>query len=80
MKEPPYPPEPHEYVRDEDLRPGDMVHVLGWKRITAIHPYDGPLRDITFALADTVPGVGFSLERGGVTVRAKITSCQKLTS
>jgi hypothetical protein len=54
-------------VPNEDLRVGDMVNVLGWKRITRIVPYDGPLKDIIFAVADTVPGVGFSLERGGET-------------
>ena len=25
------------FARDEDLKVGDMVRVLGWKRITAIH-------------------------------------------
>ena len=61
-----------ENKRNEDLRVGDMVYVLGWKRITAIRPYpkDGPLFDIIFALADTVPGVGFSLERDGETTVA----------
>ena len=41
-----------------------MVNVLGWKRIVAIRPYTGPLTDIIFAVADTVPGVGFSLQYG----------------
>jgi hypothetical protein len=54
-------------VRNEDLLVGDLVDVLGTKRITAIRPYTGPLRDIIFALADTEPGCGFSLERGGYT-------------
>lgn len=58
-------------TRNEDLRVGDVVNVLGWKRIVAIRPYRGPLTDIIFALADTVPGVGFSLERGGYTERAE---------
>ena len=49
------------FARDEDLKVGDMVRVLGWKRITAIHKYTGPLTDIVFAIADTVPGAGFSL-------------------
>jgi hypothetical protein len=55
-------------TRNEDLKVGDIIDVLGIKRITAIRPYEGPLRDIIFALADTVPGVGFSLERGGMTL------------
>ena len=59
-----------EDVRNEDLRVGDYVYVLGIKRIVAIKPYTGPLEDIIFAIADTVPGVGFSLERGGYTTRA----------
>lgn len=54
-------------VKNEELRVGDMVNVLGWKRITNIRPYNGPLTDIIFAIADTVPGVGFSLEKGGWT-------------
>lgn len=54
-------------VKNEELRVGDVVDVLGWKRITAIHPYRGPLADIIFATADTTPGCGFSLERGGYT-------------
>jgi len=53
-------------TRNEDLKVGDMVDVLGIKRVTAIRPYRGPHAFI-FALADTVPGVGFSLERGGYT-------------
>lgn len=52
---------------NEELKVGDMVYVLGWKRITAIRPYTGPLVDILFAIADTVPGCGFSLERNGTT-------------
>jgi len=54
-------------IPDEDLKVGDVVQVLGKKRITAIHPYDGPLKEIIFARADTDIGVGFSLEIGGYT-------------
>jgi hypothetical protein len=64
-------PQEGSYIPDEELRVGDMVHVLGWKRITAIWPYKGPHEDILFALADTTPGVGFSLERGGMTKVAR---------
>jgi hypothetical protein len=53
-------------TRNEDLKVGDMVNVLGIKRISAIRPYRGPHAFI-FAVADTVPGGGFSLERGGYT-------------
>lgn len=60
-----------ENVKNEALRPGDVVHVLGVKRITAIRPYRGPFNFI-FAIADTAPGVGFSLEKGGYTDRLKI--------
>lgn len=56
-------------VRNEDLKVGDVVQVLGRKRITEIRPYKGPLIDIIFALADTDTGPGFSLERGGWTER-----------
>ena len=56
-----------ESVRNEDLRVGDMVYALGWKRITEIRPYLGPHIAFIFGIADTVPGVGFSLERGGYT-------------
>lgn len=54
-------------TRNEDLRVGDAVDVLGLKRIVAIRPYKGPLADIIFALVDTDIGCGFSLERGGYT-------------
>ena len=54
-------------VRNEDLRPDDVVLALGRKRIVAIRPYKGPLTDIIFALADTDIGCGFSLEIGGYT-------------
>ena len=58
-------------VRDEDLRVGDMVYVCGWKRITAIRPYEGSLCDYVFGLADTVPGCGFSLCHGQETETAR---------
>lgn len=48
-------------VPDEDLRAGDVVDVLGRKTITMIRPYVGPLKDIVLGIADTEPGVGFSL-------------------
>jgi hypothetical protein len=54
-------------VPNEDLKVGDVVRVLGPKRIMAIRPYTGPLVDIIFALVDTDIGPGFSLERGGWT-------------
>jgi hypothetical protein len=57
-----------EEVPDRDLRAGDLVDVLGWKRIVAIRPYTGPL-DFVIGLADTVPGVGFSLTDTGYTTR-----------
>ena len=54
--------------RNEDLRVGDVVKLwCGTQRIIAIHPYNGPLVDIIFAIVDTAPGMGFSLERGGYT-------------
>lgn len=56
-------------VPNEQLKPDDVVNVLGKKRITKIYPYKGPLVDIIFALADTDTGPGFSLERGGYTDR-----------
>lgn len=59
-----------EEVPDEELRVGDMVDVLGVKRIIAIRPYVGP-HDFIIGIADTVPGVGFSLERGGYTRRIR---------
>lgn len=57
-----------EIVPNEALRVDDIVDVLGWKRVCAIRPYRGPLAFI-FALVDTVPGTGFSLERGGYITR-----------
>lgn len=54
-------------VRNEDLKVGDVVDVLGAKRITKIVPYRGPLSDIIFASASTDLGGGFSLEIGGYT-------------
>ncbi len=59
-----------EEVRDEDLKVGDLVHVLQWVRIVAIKPYKGPLADIIHAIAETVPGVGFSLQKGNYSTRA----------
>lgn len=57
---------PHmESVRDEELKPGDMVDCLGLTRILEIKPYTGPLTDIVFAIAHTDRGTGFSLCRGG---------------
>jgi len=59
--------------RNEDLQVGDVVLLwCGAKRITRIEPYDGPLKDIVFALAEYTPGAkephgAFSLERGGFT-------------
>lgn len=61
-----------ESVRNEDLKPGDVVRIWGWGgavTITRIAPYRGPLAAIIFALADASPGCGFSLERGGYTDR-----------
>jgi hypothetical protein len=63
-----------EDVPNETLQVGDMVQALGWKRITVIRPYRGPLTDIIFAIADTDTGVGFSLEKGGYTTRVKRTA------
>jgi hypothetical protein len=56
-------------VRDEDLKVGDSVKLIGgWYRIVAIEPYEGPLVDHIFAVAQTDrPPVGFSLEWGGYT-------------
>jgi len=65
-----------EVANDEDLRPGDVVRMwCGDKTIVRIDRYDGPLREIIFAIAAYVPGAwrakegGFSLERGGQTER-----------
>jgi hypothetical protein len=57
-----------EEVPDAALNVGDLVDVLGLKRITAIRPYHGPL-DCIVGLVDTDVGCGFSLERGGYTRR-----------
>lgn len=55
-------------IRDEDLRVGDSVRLVGGvRRITAIRPYRGPLTDIVFALADCDAGPGFSLCSGSYT-------------
>jgi hypothetical protein len=51
-------------VPDEQLKVGDVVKACGVKRITKILPYDGPLKDIVFALAETDIGCGFSLQIG----------------
>ena len=60
-------------VPDDQLRVGDLVKVIGtWRRITAIRPYRGPY-DFVIGLADTVPGVGFSLCRGQWTTRSEAT-------
>jgi hypothetical protein len=59
-----------ETVRDEDLKPGDVVFVLGKKRITRISPYRGPLKGC-IGLADTDSGPGFSLWSSGTTERIK---------
>ena len=57
-------------VDHTELKVGDMVDVLGWKRIVAIRPYRGPHRSLgCFAIADTVPGVGFSLWSGQMVER-----------
>ena len=53
-------------VPDEDLRVGDTVRVLGVaRRILAIRPYEGKyVAEGCVGVADTEPGVGFSLWRG----------------
>lgn len=64
-------PEDFEEVPDEDLREGDVVDVLGVKRILRIRAYEGPLKGIVLGLVDTAPGCGFSIVKGGRTRRAK---------
>lgn len=59
-----------EDVQDSQIEVGDMVDVLGWRRVTAIRPYTGPL-DFVIGIAETVPGTGFSLTDGGYTKRVK---------
>lgn len=59
-----------EEVPDSQIAVGDMVDALGWKRVTAIKPYTGPL-DFVIGIAETVPGTGFSLTDGGYTKRVK---------
>lgn len=56
-----------ESVREEDLRPGDVIDLIGGPRmITAIRPYVGTLSDVLFAVADLAGyRCGISLERGG---------------
>jgi hypothetical protein len=58
----------HPQVPAEELRVGDLVrcHISAtdpWRTITAIRPYNGPLRDIVFGIAETCDG-GFSLCKG----------------
>ena len=59
--------------RDEDLQVGDVMALwCGAKRIVAIKPYTGPLKDIIFAIVTYTPGAlapygGISLTRGGYT-------------
>lgn len=56
-----------EFKRAEDLQVGDCVRYLEphpWVMVTEIRPYKGPLADIVFAIAETRPGIGFSLCRG----------------
>lgn len=55
-------------VRNEELRVGDVVDVLGPKLIQAIRPYEGAHSDIMLAVVTATPGIGFSLDRGGYTV------------
>jgi hypothetical protein len=59
-----------ESVPNESLKVGDMVDALGWKRIVAIRPYRGPF-DFILGIVDTDAGCGFSLERGGYTLRVR---------
>jgi hypothetical protein len=59
-----------EEVPDRDLRVGDMVDVLGWKRIVAIQPYDGP-HGFVLGIAETVPRGPFSLTDNGYTTRVR---------
>lgn len=61
-----------EYVPDASLKVGDTVWAGGRKRITAIKPYAGPLKDC-IGLVDTDAGPGFSLWRGMETLRLKGT-------
>lgn len=51
-------------VRDEDIREGMVVKILGQDRlITKIESYNGPLKDIVLGIANITPGPasGFSL-------------------
>lgn len=51
-------------VPEKELRAGDVVRLLGrWCRVTSITPYKGPL-DGCLGIADTAPGIGFSLWDG----------------
>lgn len=63
----------YESVRDEDIKVGDFVELLGtWRRVVSISPYTGP-HDFIFGIAKTEPGSGFSLCRGSYTNRAIVT-------
>jgi hypothetical protein len=65
-----------EEARNEDLKRGDVIHLwCGTKRVVAIEPYEGPLRDIIFAICTYEPGDtratgSITLERGGYTTRS----------
>jgi hypothetical protein len=51
-------------IRDEDLKVGDVVVILGGEvRVVAIEPYTGPLEEV-FAIARTAPKRDFSLVHG----------------
>ena len=54
------------FIPAEELRAGDVVRYLEphpWVSVTEIRPYAGPIACV-FALAETRPGVGFSLCHG----------------
>jgi hypothetical protein len=65
----------NEHAKNEDLRTGDVVRVIGQSHYTIdrIEPYAGPLVDIVFAIATFRKGAGpltgMSLERVGYTER-----------
>lgn len=59
-----------EMAPDATIREGDVVYVLGWKRVARIEPYTGRLKGC-IGLVTTVPGAGFSLWDGMETERAK---------
>lgn len=59
-----------ERVNDEDLKAGDTVKLwCGVLRIVAIEPYEGPLKEIVFAIARCAPAHDFSLCYGQTTDR-----------